>query len=68
VSAPYRVLPAPLSSPAQTARARRYDTATSAVQAMGEGIVTAADGRLVAFHERHLSMIERLAALHPKED
>lgn len=58
----YRVLPGLMYTPAQAALARRYERVEDAVRDMGEGVVF--DGpRLVAFHERHLSVAERLAAL-----
>lgn len=59
----YRVLPGPLFTPARLALARRFSRIEDAVRAMGEGIVVDNTARLVAFHERHLPMVERLAAL-----
>jgi hypothetical protein len=51
-------------TPSTLARARRYDDVTAAVTAMGEGVVVTSDAsRVVAFHESHLPMMERLAAL-----
>ena len=57
----YRIVPSLTPSPARLARARRYSTIEGAVDAMGEGVVLASGGRLVAFHERHLVEAERRA-------
>lgn len=57
----FRVVAGPFYGAEQFALARQHDDVTTAVAAMGEGMVLADDGRLVAFHERHLSTLQRLA-------
>lgn len=57
----YRLLPGPLYSPAHFARAPRRTAVEDAVADMGTGIVVDDAGRLVAFHESHLTTVERLA-------
>lgn len=57
----YRVVRGPFYSPSQAALAPRYADVTDAVRAMGEGMVIAEGGRLVAFHESHLETLERLS-------
>lgn len=59
----YRLIPAPLVTPALLARAPRRSTIESAVADMGTGVVIAEDGHLAAFHERHLDMVTRLAEI-----
>lgn len=61
MSARYRVVPSTTYRPAQFALARRYERVEDAVAAMGEGVVLADDGRLVAFHERHLPFVTHTA-------
>jgi hypothetical protein len=60
----YRVVAGPLFGPANLALARRYGEIENAVADMGQGVVVSDDGaRVVAFHERHLDAVERLAAI-----
>ena len=54
----YRVLPNMNQQPAHKALAARYTTLEDAWQDMSTGIVEDANGRLVAFHERHLLWVE----------
>lgn len=49
--------------PSERASARRYSTLAGAFEDMGEGVVWREDGTIAAFHEKHLSMIERLPRL-----
>lgn len=57
----FHIVAGPMYSPVQLALAPRYSTVESAIADMGLGMVVASDGRLVAFHERHLPMVERMA-------
>ena len=58
----YRIVPGPIFTPRTLALAPSRNTVESAVADMGEGMVVTADGsHLVAFHEKHLDVVERLA-------
>lgn len=60
----FRVVASPLYKPSHLALARRYDRLHDAIAAMGEGAVVSDDGtNIVAFHQRHLRLMERLATL-----
>lgn len=64
----FRVVAHPLPSAAQVAVSRRYADVETAVAAMGEGAVVRSSGHLVAFHERHLPVLERRFAPRPERD
>lgn len=55
----YRILPNTDQSPARIAMAPRRSTLEGAVADMGQGLVIDSEDRVVAFHERHLAMVER---------
>lgn len=57
----YRLMPGPIFVPIRLALARRYRRIEDAVADMGTGVVVR-DGEIVAFHEKHLPMMERLEA------
>lgn len=59
----YRILPNPAYSAPMFALAKRYSTLEGAFADMGTGIVVDDDQRMVAFHERHLDMLTRMANL-----
>lgn len=55
----YRIVRTPDPRPAEFALAVRYTRVEDAVADMDAGVVLADDGRLVAFHERHLPYLTR---------
>jgi hypothetical protein len=57
----YCVARSPLYRPSGLALARTYPRLEDALAAMGDGVVVAEGGRIVAFHERHLALMERRA-------
>ena len=57
--APCRVVRHPDPRPSEMGMARTYSGAEAAIADMGSGVVVASDGRIVAFHERHLSVLVR---------
>lgn len=59
----FGVVPGPMYRPSQLALAKAHPTVEDAVAVMGDGMVLGGSARLVAFHERHLPMIERLAGV-----
>ena len=61
----FRVVAHPLPSAAQVAVAPYYSDVETAVAAMEDGAVVHRSGRLVAFHERHLPVLERRSAPRP---
>ena len=61
MSGRYVVVAHPDARPAARALARRHERVEDAVAAMGTGVVLDETGRLVAFHELHLALIERRA-------
>ena len=54
----YRVLPNMNQQPAHKALAPRYTLLEDAWAVMAEGIIEDNNGRLVAFHARHLPWVE----------
>lgn len=54
----FNVVANPNVSRAQYALSPRYSTLEAAFNAMGDGCVINADGRLVAFHKRHWWLVE----------
>ena len=59
MSGRFRICRHPYPSPSDLALAPTRATVEAAVMDMGDGAVFAPDGHLVAFHERHLSTLER---------
>lgn len=55
----FRVVRSPTFKPSQYALAPRFSRLEDAFIEMGEGIVLGEEGRVVAFHEKHLWFIER---------
>lgn len=53
----FRIVRSPNYRPSHLALARTYSRLEDAVADMGEGIVVGIDGRVVAFHEKHLRWI-----------
>ena len=67
----YRVAPGPLTIPSRLALSKSHATIEGALAVMGEGVVIDPAGDVAAFHERHLPLMERLAALRattPQEE
>ena len=58
----YTIVRHPWPTPAQAAMAPARRTLEAAVADMGDGAVLDEAGRLVAFHERHLPILERREA------
>ncbi|MDL5351161.1 hypothetical protein [Microbacterium sp. zg-YB36] len=58
----YRVLAHPDVSPARIALAPRRQELADAYSDMGEGVVINDAGSIVAFHQRHLPILERRTA------
>ena len=58
----YRVVAGPLFTRSHLALASRYARLEDAVADMGQGVVVEC-GEVVAFHERHLELMQRLAAV-----
>lgn len=64
MSETYCIVPGPFFAPVTLALAPTRSAVENAVADMGEGMVVTADGsRIVAFHERHLPTLERLAQI-----
>ena len=59
----YRITPHPWPTPAGLALAPRRTRIEDAFADMGDGVVLGEAGEVVAFHERHLPMYERVVAL-----
>lgn len=57
----YRIVPHPNPRPADLALAPTRATAEAAIADMGDGVVIGPNDQIVAFHERHLTVIERRA-------
>lgn len=61
----FRVVAGPFYQRSRLALAARYSRVEDAIANMGEGLVlTDSDTRLVAFHEKHLTVLQRLDTLN----